>query len=344
VRRFIQGSALFFYLGAIASMTALFASVPLVLAVDAGVDGWRYALLGFMTVLGASQLASALANWLSALLTTPHPLPRMDFSDGLPASFRSLVVIPTLLTSEDRIDELLESLEVRFLGNRDDHLHFGLLTDFSDAAQESLSEDEPLLRRARNGIEQLNAKYSSRAADRFFLLHRPRRWNAAEKVWMGTSASGASWISTRCCAAGAATASRSSGTSPLSDIGTSLRSTLTQLPRESGDSSSGRWRTRSIIRATTKPGRIAGGTDPATARREPVRNTAFALRAALRERAWDRPVYAHRLGRLPDLFGEGSFIGRGIYDVRLRARSMPFPEIGSSATTCWKAVTRVQAC
>ena len=62
----------------------------------------------------------------------------------------------------DRIDELLESLEVRFLGNRDEHLHFGLLTDLCDAAQESLVADEPLLRRARNGIEQLNQRYPSR--------------------------------------------------------------------------------------------------------------------------------------------------------------------------------------
>ena len=334
-RRTIQRSALFFYLGAIASMTALFASVPLVLAVDAGVDGWRYALLGFMTVLGASQLASALANWLSALLTTPHPLPRMDFSDGLPASFRSLVVIPTLLTSEDRIDELLESLEVRFLGNRDEHLHFGLLTDFSDAAQESLSEDEPLLRRARNGIEQLNAKYASRAADRFFLLHRPRRWNAAEKVWMGYERKRGKLADLNALLRGRGRDRFSlivGDVAALSDVEYVITlDTDTQLPRESARQFVG-----TMAHPLNRPrydearGRVTGGYGILQPR----------MGASLS--GTQRSRYAQLFGSEPgidpytrtvsdvyqDLFGEGSFIGKGIYDVDAfeRALDARFPE------------------
>ena len=91
----------------------------------------------------------ALVNWLATLLATPHPLPRMDFSKGIPPESRTLVVVPTMLTSAQNIEDLIEALEVRFLANRDDNLHFGLLTDFRDAAEETLPEDEPLLLLAR---------------------------------------------------------------------------------------------------------------------------------------------------------------------------------------------------
>ena len=139
------------------------------------------------------QLAVGMVNWLATLLVTPHALPRMDFSEGLPNQARTLVVVPTLLTSAENIEELVEALEVRFLANRDSHLHFGLLTDFEDAAAETVPEDEPLLSIARKGIENLNEKYGREASatedgalgDTFFLFHRPRRWNSQERIWMG---------------------------------------------------------------------------------------------------------------------------------------------------------------
>ncbi len=185
LHRSIGRTPLLTYLGAIFSMTALFSAIPLAFARGAGVDGWRFLMLAIFAIVGTSQLASALANWIASVLATPQPLPKMDFSRGLPPDLRTLVVVPTLLSSPWRVEELLESLEVRFLGNRDEHLHFALLTDFSDAREEILAEDESLLRRAREGIEQLNARYPAAGPDRFFLLHRPRRWNPTERIWMG---------------------------------------------------------------------------------------------------------------------------------------------------------------
>ena len=91
----------------------------------------------------------------------------MDFSQGIPSELRTLVVVPTMLGNSQNIEELIESLEVRFLANRDDHLHFGLLTDFHDAVEETLPEDERLLRLARQGIEALNDKYRNPDGDRF---------------------------------------------------------------------------------------------------------------------------------------------------------------------------------
>jgi hypothetical protein len=82
-------------------------------------------------------------------------------------------------------EKLVEELEVRFLANRDPNLLFGLLTDFRDAPSQVMPEDDALIVFARESIEGLNKKYGSLSNDTFFLFHRPRLWNAVDKVWMG---------------------------------------------------------------------------------------------------------------------------------------------------------------
>ena len=185
LRRLSRRFPLLLYLGTIALITAILTGSLLAKAHASGYQDWLVALIGFPLLLGASHLAVALVNWLATLLVTPHILPRMDFSGGIPPESRTLTVIPTMLTSAQNIEDLVDGLEVRFLANRDEHLHFGLLTDFRDAPEETLPEDEPLLRLARKRIEDLNEKYRSAKGDIFFLFHRPRRWNPGERIWMG---------------------------------------------------------------------------------------------------------------------------------------------------------------
>ncbi len=150
-----------------------------------GAPGWLLPILLVLAVIGTSQLAVALLNWLASLLATPHPLPRLDFSDAIPSEARTLVVTPTMLVSARGVEALIESLEVRFLANRDAHLHFGLLTDLLDATSETLAGDQALIELAAQGIATLNAKYPRASDDNFFLFHRSRRWNPQEGVWMG---------------------------------------------------------------------------------------------------------------------------------------------------------------
>jgi cyclic beta-1,2-glucan synthetase len=147
--------------------------------------GWPVWVLGGLSFLGATQLGIGLINWLVTLCITPNRLPRLDFSRGIPPELHSVVVVPTMLISEQNLAHLLEGLEVRYLANRDDHLKFCLLTDFRDAQQQHLPEDESLLRLSQAGVESLNAKYANGSGEVFFLLHRPRQWNAQEKTWMG---------------------------------------------------------------------------------------------------------------------------------------------------------------
>ena len=173
------------YGGTILLISVLLAEFMVMKAHGKMLNGWLFAPAGVLSLLCASHLAVAVVNWLATLLATPHPLPRMDFSKGIPKESRTLVIVPTMLTSLRNIEDLIGALEVRFLANRDDHLHFGLLTDFRDAIEETLPEDEPLLRLARQRIEELNEKYRSSESDIFLLFHRPRRWNPSDRIWMG---------------------------------------------------------------------------------------------------------------------------------------------------------------
>jgi cyclic beta-1,2-glucan synthetase len=150
-----------------------------------GVHGWLLALVASIALVATSQLALSMVNWIATLVAIPRPLPRMDFSDGIPLASRTLVVVPTMLFTKRNIDSLTEALEVRFLANRDDNLRFCLLTDFSDAKTETMPADKSLLKRAEKNIDALNKKYHRATGDNFLLLHRPRRWNAREKTWMG---------------------------------------------------------------------------------------------------------------------------------------------------------------
>jgi cellobiose phosphorylase len=173
------------YLGAIALLTGVFSTLLLTRAYAGGLHDWMLALMAALVAIGTAHLAVALVNWVSTLLASPRPLPRLDFARGIPPECRTLVVVPTMLVSAQNIEDLIEALEVRFLANRDDHLRFCLLTDFQDADAQTLPEDEPLLLLARRRIEELNEKYQNANVAAFYLLHRPRRWNPLERRWMG---------------------------------------------------------------------------------------------------------------------------------------------------------------
>jgi len=185
LRRVGSRAPLFLYAGGILLLTGMCSASLLILAYVNGTTGWILAPVGLIAVFCASYLAVALVNWLVTLWSLPQLLPRMDYSHGIPPELRSLVVIPAMLTHAEDIEKLSEALEVRFLGNRDDHLHFCLLTDFQDAREETLAEDAGLLQLASRQIEALNKKYPNPLGDVFFLFHRSRHWNAGERKWMG---------------------------------------------------------------------------------------------------------------------------------------------------------------
>lgn len=178
---------LFFYAGSIVILTLLgtFLFVNILQPHNNQVVDWRFIVLAFIFFFCVSQLALSLVNWLVMLIAKPHLIPRLDYSKGIASNCRTIVVVPTMISSQDSVDRLIENTELCFLSNRDQYLHFALLTDYCDADEEVMAMDEFLLERVRSGIAKLNKKYAAGRNDNFFLFHRPRRWNSREGKWMG---------------------------------------------------------------------------------------------------------------------------------------------------------------
>ncbi len=175
------------YLGSLAVGTAMVLAVPLWYAAEIGVTVAGLVCLGLIALVPASDLAMALINRMVMAILGPRSLPRMALRDGIPKELRTIVVVPTLLTSQEAIDEQVERLEVHYLANSDDDLRFALLSDWRDASSESIPGDAELLARAVEGIAHLNKRYgpADGGGARFILFHRRRVWNESEQVWMG---------------------------------------------------------------------------------------------------------------------------------------------------------------
>ncbi|MDH4245930.1 MAG: hypothetical protein OEV38_19470, partial [Nitrospira sp.] len=185
-RWYVQGAASG-YLGSLTVCTAMVLAVPLWYAAETGVSVAGLVCLGLIAFVPASDLAMALINRTVTTILGPRVLPRMALRDGIPKELRTIVVVPTLLTSRQGIDEQVERLEVHYLANADDDLRFALLSDWRDAPSESVPDDAELLAAAVEGIALLNKRYGPAAGggSRFVLLHRRRVWNEFEQVWMG---------------------------------------------------------------------------------------------------------------------------------------------------------------
>jgi cyclic beta-1,2-glucan synthetase len=153
--------------------TVVFGAKPIV-------SGW---IVVALFLLPAAECAIALANQWATTLFQPKALPKLDFRKGVPSEFTTMVVVPTLLTSEKQMFRVVRDLEIRFLANRDANIHFALLTDPPDAAQQ-FDEKDKLAGQCANLVEALNAKYAADGKGSFFLFHRHRAYNPSEGIWM----------------------------------------------------------------------------------------------------------------------------------------------------------------
>jgi cellobiose phosphorylase len=322
LQRILESSTLFLYLGAIGLITITLSAFLLHKLGTTNLVDWQRFLIVIVLFLCLAQLAVAVVNWLSMLISTPRALPQLDFTEAIPEECKTLVIVPTMLARVENIDRLTEALEVRFLANRISNLYFGLLTDFPDASAETMPGDEELLRLARERIEELNEKYKNGGSDNFFLFHRPRQWNEQEKVFMGYERKRGKLSALNAFLRGSGSKDFSlvvGDTTALSQVRYVITlDTDTQLPRDVG---------RKMVGAMAHPlnrpiwdeekNRVTEGygiLQPRVSTSLPSINTSAYAR-----------LYGGELGIDPytravsdvyqDLFSEGSFIGKGIYDV-----------------------------
>ena len=334
-RKLGQRTPLLFYVASMILLGVLFIR-PLWLAVQQQqFSPWTLLVMAAMAVIAVSQLAIGLVNWLATLLVGPRGLPRMDFAKGIPTQARTLVVVPTMLSSLVGVDDLVEALEVRYLANREQHLHFALLSDFLDAPAEHLELDDALLAQAQLRIDELNEKYSAEDEDRFFLFHRPRLWNAQEACWMGYERKRGKLADLNALLRGGGHAKflRVVGdTGVLAGVRYVITlDTDTQLPRETA---------AQLIGAMEHP-----LNRPYCNERTGVVEHGYGIlqpRIGISLPSTARSPYARLFGSdagvdpytravsdvYQDLFQEGSFVGKGIYDVDAfeRALSGRFPQ------------------
>ncbi|MGJ5820114.1 glucoamylase family protein [Paludibaculum fermentans] len=279
-------------------------------------------LLGgiLLTLLPATHAAVHLMNALVGHFVETRALPKLDFTDGIAGDSATLVVVPTLLMNRHQVDTLVRDLEVRFLANRGPNLHFGLLTDTPDSSTKVDERDE-LAGICAGLIDELNVRYGDAEHKPFFLLHRERAFNPAEGKWMG-------WERKR---------------GKLLDLNRFLRAAADPFPVKAGDLEA-ICRARYVITLDTDTqlprgaaARLAG--TMAHPLNRPVIDAAtnmvaagygvlqprvsVCIRSASRSRL--ASIYSGHTGFdiytravsdvYQDLFGEGIFTGKGIYDI-----------------------------
>jgi cyclic beta-1,2-glucan synthetase len=185
VRRAIERHATLAYLGTLTLLMTLimgFAAITVWLAQPSIV---MVALAVLVSLIPASDLALSVLNWDITHIFEPRLLPNIDLSKGLPAEARTMVVVPVIFNDQATVTALIDKLEIAYLANQDEHLHFALLGDFADSSTEHMPGDEEILDAAKGGIERLNLRYSADRPIRFHLFHRPRRWCETEAKWIG---------------------------------------------------------------------------------------------------------------------------------------------------------------
>ena len=147
-----------------------------------GVGAAATAAIALLGIGPASELAVQALNLLVMRMMPPRFVPKMDYREGIPEDCRTLVVIPMMLLTPESILAEVEHLRARFLANTDNNLLYALLSDYSDAPRQSMPEDAELLDVAADAIRQMDAEHGP---GRFFLFHRERLLNDSEGRWIG---------------------------------------------------------------------------------------------------------------------------------------------------------------
>ena len=332
--RWLSRHTLGFYLAALAATTVLMAAVPAAWLRGAG-TGWAVGLWIAVALLVASKPACTLVNWLATLLVPPRFLPSLDFAKGIPPEHRTIVVVPTFLGPPAASARLLEDLEIRYLANKSPNLVFALLTDFPDADAAELPTDRAWIDAALRGIRRLNARHASPGEPIFFLLHRPRVWNPEEGKWMGHERKrGKLEDFNRLVVEGRTEAFSviEGGPEPLRSVRYAITlDTDTQLPPGSACRMAGAMAHllnrphldpvhRMVVRgyAVLQP-RLAVSL---TSARQSIFSRLHAGEVGI------DPYTREVASVYPDFFGQGQFVGKGIYDVQTfhAATGGRFPE------------------
>jgi hypothetical protein len=316
LQRFLLRYPTVFYLTGIELLTIFIACAILS---QSGSLTPAYAALLFL-VLPATQAAADFMNNLSAFLVPPRVLPKLDFSEGIPDDCVTMVAVPALLLNEAQVRDLALDMEIRFLANRDHNLYFALLTDPPDSDRPQ-DEHDALVGLCVRLIEGLNARYRSEGRSPFFLFHRHRIYNHQEGCWMAWERKRGKLLDLNQLLRGRGDAFpvKVGDLAPLGKVRYVITlDTDTQLPRDSAAKLIGAI-AHPLNRAVIDPARriVVEGYGILQPRIGiSVQSAARSRLAALYSGQTGFDIYTRAISDVyQDLFGEGIFTGKGIYDV-----------------------------
>ena len=322
VREFVRTNGEDFFIGGIQVLTLVVMAAVLfpVVPVIAHFIGLLVAVL--LLLIPAAQVAVDLVNNAITSFIDPEPLPKLDFSRGIPAECATLVAVPSLLLNEKQVRELVNDLEVRFLANREPNLHFALLTDLPDSVSKPRENDtHPLVDLAARLIDDLNARYGSPRNGGFIFLHRHRMFNSRQGVWMGWERKRGKLLDLNNYLAGSADAFpiKSGRVEVLREVRYILTlDSDTQLPHGAAARLAGAI-AHPLNQAVIDPKRriVTAGYGILQPRVSvAVRSSAQSRLAAIYSGQNGFDVYTRAISDpYQDLFGEGIFTGKGIYEA-----------------------------
>ena len=324
-RRLIAAAGIRGYIAGVALLAAILLAWPLVTLARAGGGAWTLGVLAACGFLLAVDAAMALVNGSITSRLGAKILPALELLGGVPESLRTLVVVPTILSTRKTLAEHLEHLEIHHLASLDGDLCFALLSDWADAPAERVEGDEALLEDAVEGIARLNRLYGpAPAGERFLLLHRKRLWNGAQGVWMGWERKRGKLHELNRLLRGASDTSfvATGGRLPVVPPGVRYVVTLdadTRLPRDAVRRLVGKMaHPLNAPRLDPRSGRVVEGyavLQPRIAPSLPTGSEGSAYQRLVSSASGIDPYASAVSDVYQDLCGEGSYVGKGIYHV-----------------------------
>lgn len=143
----------------------------------------KYQFLGFLILLiPVSQLFIQLFNELLIKIVPTNPLPKLDYSKGIPEESATMVVIPTIVSDKKKVKEMFDTLETFYLINKTDNLYFTLLGDVTASKDEVMPYDKEISEYGKMIALALNKKYKK---DLFYFIYRKRVFNETEDCYLG---------------------------------------------------------------------------------------------------------------------------------------------------------------
>ncbi|WP_244511018.1 GH36-type glycosyl hydrolase domain-containing protein [Magnetospirillum fulvum] len=313
------------YAAATGTVALLLLALPLLLLDLSGYSLESLTLLALVGLIPAVDAAVALVNRAVTFGFGAILLPGLELEHGVPASLRTIVVVPTLLTSAKSIEEQVERLEVHHLASPDGELYYALLSDWADAATEHAEGDDVLLNVAIAGIERLNRCHPPTASGpRFLLFHRRRVWNESNGQWMGWERKRGKLHELNRALRGATDTTfivpGAESAPPPPDIRYVITlDSDTRLPRDSARRLIGKMaHPLNRPRFDADTGRVVEGyalLQPRVTPSLPVGLEGSPFQRIFSSLSGINPYVAAVSDVYQDLFGEGSYVGKGIYDL-----------------------------